>query len=217
MNEENLIDKNIFRLISYGVYIVTCQDTKKVGCVINTLTQVSGTQNPIITISLNKNNYTNEVIRKTKKFAVSILAESMNPQVIKTFGFSSSREQDKFESVSYEEVEGIPVLNEQVCGYLLCELVDIVETETHDLFVARVVRSTVLNDLKPMTYQYYHDVVKGSAPKSAPSYVEEAITTSQDQEVWVCEVCGYVHYGPIEEGFTCPRCGVDQSHFQKQS
>ena len=211
------MDKNIFKKFSYGLYIVSTKDENTLaGCVVNTAVQITS-QNPIMAVSINKDNYTNEVIRKTKKFAVSILAESMDPQVIKTFGFFSSREQDKFERVSYEEVEGIPVLNEQVCGYLLCELVDIVETETHDLFVARVVRSTVLNDLKPMTYQYYHDVVKGSAPKSAPSYVEEAITTSQDQEVWVCEVCGYVHYGPMEEGFTCPRCGVDQSHFQKQS
>ena len=33
------------------------KDNKKVGCIINTLTQITS-DNPIITISLNKNNYT---------------------------------------------------------------------------------------------------------------------------------------------------------------
>ena len=55
MNKEGL------QKISYGVYIV---NTKNSGCIINTLTQVA---NDIIIISVNKENYTNKMLKKHKK------------------------------------------------------------------------------------------------------------------------------------------------------
>ena len=47
------MDKSIFRDVSYGMYVVTTQNA---GCIINTMTQITS-ENPIISISLNKNNY----------------------------------------------------------------------------------------------------------------------------------------------------------------
>ena len=41
------------------MYVVTTQNA---GCIINTMTQITS-ENPIISISLNKNNYTNEQIK----------------------------------------------------------------------------------------------------------------------------------------------------------
>ncbi|MEG0804716.1 MAG: ferritin family protein, partial [Pygmaiobacter sp.] len=34
-------------------------------------------------------------------------------------------------------------------------------------------------------------------------------------EKWKCSVCGYVHEGPLPEGFTCPRCKQPASVFVK--
>ena len=34
-------------------------------------------------------------------------------------------------------------------------------------------------------------------------------------EKWKCSVCGYVHEGPLPEGFKCPRCGAPASAFVK--
>lgn len=34
-------------------------------------------------------------------------------------------------------------------------------------------------------------------------------------EKWKCKVCGYVHEGPMEEGFTCPICKQPASAFEK--
>ena len=60
------MDKKIFRDISYGMYIVTSRiDSKFVGCVINTLCQINSVD-PLVSISLNHDNYTNEVIKKNK-------------------------------------------------------------------------------------------------------------------------------------------------------
>lgn len=207
------MDKKIFRDINYGMYIVSSKDNKNVGCVINTLVQITS-ENPVIAISLNKENYTNEVIKKTKRFAVSLLSEKTNPNTIAKFGFSSSKDTDKFAEVNYEIVDDLPVITDEVCGYLVCEVINIIDVDTHDVIIAKVKDTKKLTEISAMTYKYYHEVIKGQAPKKAPTYIEEE--TKEDEEVWVCDICGYVHKGPLPKDFKCPMCGVDASHFQKK-
>ena len=65
--------KALFK-IGYGLYVLTAHDEKDNGCIINTVMQV--TSNPLqVAIALNKKNYTNEMIQKTRKFNLSILSE----------------------------------------------------------------------------------------------------------------------------------------------
>ncbi|HWQ52012.1 MAG TPA: ferritin family protein [Terriglobales bacterium] len=40
-------------------------------------------------------------------------------------------------------------------------------------------------------------------------------TEESTMEKWKCSVCGYVHEGPMPEGFTCPRCRQPASAFVK--
>ena len=56
--------------ITYGMYIITTEDNNKnIGCIINTATQITS-EKSIISISLNKENYTNEILKKTKKCSI---------------------------------------------------------------------------------------------------------------------------------------------------
>lgn len=191
------MDFKVLNKLSYGMYVIgTKVDDRNVGCFVNTATQVTS-QNPMITVCINKNNYTNEALRKTKYFSVSILSEKTNPLVIGTFGFFSSKDKNKFEEFDYEEIDIIekidkevefkqmafeqdkvsktlPVLKENTCGSLICEVVQIVDAETHDIFMARVIETKRgEEDLVPMAYRFYHEVIKGTAPKTAPTYTEE--------------------------------------------
>ncbi len=208
------MNKNIFKDINYGMYIISSKDEKNVGCVINTFTQLTS-KNPIISICLNKDNYTNKVIKKTKKFAVSILSEKFDSNIIAKFGFQSSEKINKFENIEYQIIDDMPILNSNTCGYLICEIIDIIDVESHDLFIARVIECEKTNDLIPMTYKYYHEVIKGTAPQKASTYIEEKTEPKKEQEIYICDICGYVHYGPITDDFICPICGVNSSHFKK--
>ena len=212
------MDTKILRNISYGVYLVSSNsDSKDAGCVINTLTQITS-ENPLVSISLNKENYTNEIIKKSHKFIVAIINEKINPNIISTFGFTSSKDTDKFKDFKYDIVGNIKVINEGVCGYLVCEVVNIIDANTHDVIIAKVVDTKKYNDEKEMTYRYYHEVIKGKAPKKAPTYeeVEEPKTTGKYK--YVCDLCGYVLETDEElpDDFICPLCGADRSHFIKQ-
>ena len=104
------------------------------------------------------------------------------------------------------------MLKENTTGYLICEVVDIIDCETHDIFLGRVIETKKENDNIPMTYKYYHEVVKGKAPKNAPTYIEEKV----EDDVYVCDICGYQHKGEVKEGFICPICGVNHTHFKKK-
>jgi len=52
----------VLRYITYGMYIITSKFNEKlVGCVVNTITQITS-YNPIISVSVNKDNFTNRIL-----------------------------------------------------------------------------------------------------------------------------------------------------------
>ena len=208
------MDNKILRDLTYGVYVIGSLDgTRKVGCIANSVMQI--TSNPAsIAISINHDNYTNECIKKCNKFSVSILNEESNPNIIGTFGFSSSRESDKYQEFDNELVEDIPVIKDSN-GYIVCEVTSVLETETHTIFVGKVINMNKYDNKNVMTYKYYHEVLKGSSPKKAPTY-QENIQEEIKGNRWKCLICGYIYEGdelPLD--FTCPICGQSREAFEK--
>ena len=211
------MDKKVLRNLSYGVYVVTSKENdKNVGCIANSIMQV--TSNPCtIAVSVNHDNYTNKVIKENKKFGVSILKETSDTKIIGTFGFKSSKYTDKFSDVKFKEEDEIPVI-EDSCGYMICQVVDIMETETHTVFLAEVKNADDYNNENPMTYKYYHEQLKGASPKNAPTYEEKQNVEQKNNtktKKWKCKICGYVHEADeLPEDFTCPICGVSKEYFE---
>ena len=162
--------------ISYGLYILGAKDKDKgrfAGCIVNTVVQ--STASPVtLTICVNKDNYTNAVIKKTNEFVISILSERANPEVFGIFGFNSSRDRDKFAEIPHAlTASGLPYANEGVTGYIQCKVINFVDNYNHTLFIAEVVEAENISKEPPMTYAYYHTVVKGKTAKNAPTYVAE--------------------------------------------
>lgn len=214
------MNKNAFRNLSYGVYVISTWDQgRPTGCTANSAMQI--TSDPAtIAVSINHDNYTNKCIQDTGKFAVSILGEHSDPSIIGTFGFQSGKEVNKFDSVSYEVRGFLPVVMDS-CAYIVCEVTDKMETSTHTVFLGKVIDCDVLKKDDPMTYAYYHNVVKGKSPKAAPTYLPEEETAAPEKERYVCKVCGYVYEGevPFEElpdDYTCPVCKQPKSVFTKK-
>ena len=55
-------------------------------------------------------------------------------------------------------------------SYMVCQIIDTMETSTHTVFLGKVVEAEEMLDETPMTYDYYHRVVRGKSPKNAPTY-----------------------------------------------
>lgn len=215
------MDLKVFRDISYGMYVVTTKTDKNVGCFINTLIQITS-ENPTVGISINKENYTNKILKEKKRFAVSILKESATDKLISTFGYFSSSDKDKFEQVEYEDILDMPVVKEDMCSYLICDIVNVIDCGSHDLFIGKVIETKKLSEERPMTYKYYHEVLKGKSPKKAPTYIEEK-TNSTDSNKYQCSICGYIYddskekikFEELPDDWKCPRCGVGKDLFVK--
>ena len=211
------MDKKVLRNLSYGVYAVTSRDKdKNVGCIANSIMQV--TSNPCtIAVSINHDNYTNKVIKENNKFGVSILKETTDVKIIGTFGYKSSKDTDKFDGINFKEISEIPVL-ENTCGYMVCKVIDTMETSTHTIFLGEVIEADDYSEENAMTYKYYHENLKGSSPKNAPTYEETSISQvdkDSKKRRWKCSICGYIHEADeLPDDFTCPICGVGKENFE---
>lgn len=193
----------ITRKITQGVYVLT---THGGGCVVDAVSRASAGEQPLITIAVAKTNHSHKLLQENDRFALSVLGENVDPEIIQVFGFNSSKDIDKFEKVSTMDVEGVPVIKDSL-GYMICEKVDAIDTETHTLYIGRMVEADVLGDDRPMSYAYYqehkNDLIK--------------VTTEKEKTAWVCTACGYVYYGDeVPDDYKCPLCGLGKEFFKKK-
>jgi len=215
------MDRTTLFKLSSGLYIIGTKDNEKfAGCVVNTVVQT--TAHPVtLSVCIHKDNYTNACIKKTKEFAVSILSEQIKENTIGVFGFSSSLEKDKFSEVPYGLTpSGMPYVKEGVTGFIQCKVINFVDCYTHTIFIAEVQEAENTSEEKPMTYEYYHKVIKGKAPKNAPTYIEETQKPEKTGGLYKCSICGYEFTGSKEEfeklpdDYKCPICTVAKSLFR---
>lgn len=210
------MNQSTFHKLSYGVYIVSTWDNgRPTGCTANSAMQITSSP-ATIAVSINHNNYTNQCISETGKFAISILAEDSEPSIIGTFGFKSGREADKFSEVKYSVEDNMPVVSDS-CGYIVCDVIDKMETATHTVFLGEVRGAELFGNRDAMTYAYYHKVIKGKSPKNAPTYLPDE-EEKKDGKVrrFKCEVCGYIYEGEeLPADYKCPVCGMGADKFKE--
>ena len=205
-----MIERGATYKITYGLFMLTTTDGEKQnGCIVNTVSMI--TDNPTrIVVFVNKANYSEELLRKTGVFNVSVLTESAPFEIFKQFGFQSGRNVDKFEGGRYETSEnGLYYLPEHANAVLSGKAVDFYDYGTHTLFVAEVTEAKTLSNEKSVTYEYYQSNIK---PKPQAPKAEE----KSEKGKWVCKICGYVHEGEeLPDDFICPWCKHPAEDFEK--
>ncbi len=210
----------ILTSLSYGMFAIGVKGEKYPNaCIVNTVMQISSLP-MTIAVSVNHSNYTNECIRRSGEFTVSVLSENTSGTAIGALGYTSGRDTNKLANVRYKVLrEGAPVIQENICCWFLCRVVNTVETVTHTIFIAEPVAGSESIKGRPMTYDFYRNVIKGKSPKYAPNYYEEK---EEEAEKYVCSICRYEYSDsliPFEElppEWVCPICGAPKSVFRKQ-
>ena len=193
----------IIEKITQGMYVLT---TNGGGCIVDAVSQISAGDNPLVAVSVMEKNNTNNLLKQNNKFALSVLGKEVNPEIIKTFGFNSMRDINKFEKVEIQEIEGINIIKDSL-GYMLCEIIDSIDNDTHTLFIGKLIEADVYDNGEGMSYQYYQE------------HKEELlkVTTTQGKTAWICSVCGYVcYYDELPGDYKCPICGVPKELFNKK-
>ena len=196
-------NKKITRKITQGIYVLT---TEGGGCIVDAVSQISAGDNPLIAVSVMKNNYTNELMHKNETFALSVIGLENDKEIIKTFGLNSMRDINKFEKVKTNEEMNLKIIEDSI-GYMICEKIDSIENETHTLFIGKLIEADIYKEMEPMSYGYYQE--------HKDELIE--IKTEKGKTAWVCKICGYIYYGDnLKEDFKCPICGVGPEFFEKK-
>ena len=151
------MDNRAMYKISYGLYVLTTKDEngKDNGCIVNTVSMI--TDNPKrIAVFVNKANYTESVLQKTRAFNVSVLTESAPFELYKRFGFQSGKNVDKFEGFSCpRSANGLYYIKEHANALISAWVVDAYDYGTHTVFIAEVADCETLSNEPSATYAYY--------------------------------------------------------------
>lgn len=193
--------------ITYGLYLLSAKDgDKQNGCMVNTILQQTSTPERI-SVTVNKGNYTCEMIAKTGKFVANILNTNTPFEFVKNFGMQSGKNAEKFSTIkTIFSNSGIATNAENSLGFFELKVVDSVDLDTHIMFIADITQSESLADGTPLTYAYYQSNIK---PKP--------VTHPSSEESWVCTICNYEHKGPLPADFICPICKHGANDFTRSN
>jgi len=163
----------VLRNCTYGLYVIGSRKGDRLnGQIANTVFQVTS-EPPTIAVSINKQNLTHEFITESKVFTASILSQDTPLSFIGHFGFKSGREVGKLKDVNYKLGETkAPIVLDHSVAYLEAKVIHQVDVGTHTIFIGEIVGADVIGEGEPMTYAYYHQVKRGTTPKTAPSYIK---------------------------------------------
>ena len=204
--QESTANKNDLKAlfnIGYGLYVVTCNDSKKDnGLIVNTVTQVTSTPNRIA-VTINKQNYSHHVIKQSGEMNINCLSTEAPFSVFENFGFTSGRNTDKFAGwETLKSDNGLPFLTRYINSFMSLRVEQYVDLDTHGMFICSVTEARVLSDKETMTYTYYQNNVK---PKPE----------TEGKKGFVCKICGYIYEGDtLPDDFICPLCKHGASDFE---
>ncbi len=200
---KNSIDLSALFKIGYGLYVVTCRDGEKDnGMILNTAIQVTNTP-ARLSVTINKANYSHDVIKKTGKMNVNCLTVEAPFKVFEVFGFQSGKDVNKFaDCTPLRSENGLIYLPKYINAYLSLSVEQYIDLDTHGMFICTLDEARVISDVESMTYSYYHSNVK---PKPQ----------AKKKTGFVCKICGYIYEGEIlPDDFICPLCLHPASDFE---
>jgi len=191
---------------SYGLYLLSAKnDVQDNACIINTFLQVTSNSPCVCVISVNKQNYTNEIITETRQFNLSTLTVETPFELLKRFGYQSGRNVNKFEDFTgfTRSENGLIYLNDYTNAFLSFDVLETIDFGSHTLFKSILSECETLNNKDSLTYDYYQKNVKPK-PQAA------------EKKGYRCNICGYVYEGePLPPDFICPLCKHGVADFVK--
>ena len=202
------MNKKAMYQLTYGLFVLTARmgDIDN-GCIINTAGQVTSTPYRI-SITVNKDNFTHDLVKESGKFNISVLSERAGFETFQHFGFQSGKTVNKFDGYHSckRSTKGLYYITEGTNAYISAAVEQTIDLGSHTMFIASVEDMDVLASVPSATYAYYQSNIK-------PKPEKPAVT---GKTVWRCVVCGYIYEGEeLPADFICPICKHPASDFEK--
>jgi flavorubredoxin/flavin reductase (DIM6/NTAB) family NADH-FMN oxidoreductase RutF len=207
----NKSSANALFKINYGLFLLsTKNDDKDNACIINTVNQVSNNPEKIA-ISVNKLNYTHDMILNSKKFNLSVLSQDTPFSIFENFGYHSGKDYNKFENEKFDNSliertsNDCTYLSKYANAVISASVVETLDCGSHTLFIAQIDKSEVLSDGTSLSYAYYLDNIKPVTK-----------TVVKSKKAFRCKICGFVYEGDeLPADYICPLCKHGASDFEE--
>ncbi len=160
--EKPQIDQKATYNLTYGLFVISSKSGDiDNGQISNTAFQVANDPTRIA-ISVQKGNYTREIIEKSGMFNISVLTDDVEFETIRHFGMQTGREVNKFEKIDFKErsQNSIYYLTQNTNAFFSCKVVEQKDLGSHTLFIGEVTEAKVLGKKPPCTYAHYHKAIK---------------------------------------------------------
>jgi flavin reductase (DIM6/NTAB) family NADH-FMN oxidoreductase RutF len=159
---------SIFQLTNHEIYVLTATDGDRRGGQVATWVMPTTLllDQLRLVASISPFNFTYELIERSQRFVVHMLAEGQEVWVPR-FGLETGRDIDKFAdiAVSYTD-SGIPILPD-TCGWAECQVIHHVDTGDRQVCIADVIQQQAFAGRQPLT--------KNDAFAKLPASVSEAL------------------------------------------
>ena len=205
------MNRKVFDKINYGLFIVGAAVEEKLqGCIVNSLHQVTSSNPPKFTLTVNKSSETYKAIEAAGSFAATVLSKETPKELINLFGYKSGRVAQKFEEIDCGlDGSGNPYVKEHALARISCKVVEKLDLGSYMLYVAQATEAEVLGEGLALTLDDFKNA-GNSIPAAATVYRTVEVTS------WKCTVCGYiVERETLPDDYKCPLCRAGKDKFVK--
>jgi len=107
-----------------------------------------------LSICVNKGNYTHDMIKRTGRFTVSVLSQSVQFELFKHFGFQSGRDTNKFEAFDKcaRGTNGVCYITEGTNAYISVNVNKTEDLGSHTMFIGEITDMETLSNVPSVTY-----------------------------------------------------------------
>ncbi len=127
--------------------VSTCCDGRPHGSTVSALCSLS-LQPPLVLVSLERHSELLELIRRTGRYAINILARGQEALALRF----AQKGQDKLAGVQWRAEHGLPRLG-GAQSFLVCEVHELVSAGDHIIVIGLVCEAQAQPDLHPLVYR----------------------------------------------------------------
>jgi flavin reductase (DIM6/NTAB) family NADH-FMN oxidoreductase RutF len=142
---------SVFDLLDPEVYVISASDGERDGAMVATwvMPATLAPDHPRALVALSKASFTLELIRRSGRFVIQLLADTQI-DLVPRLGGRSGRDGDKLKGVKLDRTdEGVPIL-EGTCGFAACRLVDAFDTGDRLICLGEIARQEIHEGRAPL-------------------------------------------------------------------
>ena len=140
--------KEVLRMLSYGVYVLTTKNKDNYSAATITWVSQASFEPPMLSVCLKRDSGPYSLVRERKEFILHMLCDDQK-DFASNFFTCTNVVDDELNGEKFELIDDLPVLN-AAPSYVRCSVLEVLEKGDHPLFLCLVKGIKLINSVKPL-------------------------------------------------------------------